>query len=268
MHIHTTASDGKLTVNEIINMACKNDVKYIAITDHDSVEVVKKAIELGKEKGIIVIPGIEMTVNWKSIVHILGYFIDTNDNSILDACNTIHNSRVTELINVIRNLKKLGIQIDVIDIKLQKLDSITSIAKYLVKKGYGSNTEEILNKYLRRGGLAYVARHGLEAKRAISVIKNAGGVAVLAHPDRIKVTEFELFQYIDELVNAGLDGIEVYSEHNKNVKKYKEYCIERKLLITGGSDFHNLQENEIGKYKGREIPFDIVFKCVGNMIRK
>ena len=169
---------------------------------------------------------------------------------------------MTELIQLIKKLRQLGIQIDIMDIKKQRLDGIKSIANYMLQHGYGNSTDEILNRYLRREGLAYVTRHGLSDKEAISIIKNAGGVAILAHPGRIKVAENELFRYIDELVDYGLDGIEVYSQHNKKVNIFEKYCLDRKLLISGGSDFHDSHLEEIGKYKGIDIPYKKVYKSI------
>lgn len=262
LHIHTVASDGKLTCDEIIDMAAKKHVDCLSITDHDSVESVTRAIDYGNEKGISVIPGIEFSVEWKATVHILGYYIDINNKGIVDACKKIQNSRMTELIQLIKKLRQLGIQIDIMDIKKQRLDGIKSIANYMLQHGYGNSTDEILNRYLRREGLAYVTRHGLSDKEAISIIKNAGGVAILAHPGRIKVAENELFRYIDELVDYGLDGIEVYSQHNKKVNIFEKYCLDRKLLISGGSDFHDSHLEEIGKYKGIDIPYKKVYKSI------
>ena len=84
----------------------------------------------------------------------------------------------------------------------------------------------------------------------------------MIHPGRIKVTEDELFQYIDKLVDYGLDGIEVYSQHNKKVKMFEDYCLDKNLLMTGGSDFHDLHLEEIGKYKGLDIPYEKVYKSI------
>ncbi len=241
MHTHTTASDGLLTPTELVLKAYQRRLDGIAITDHDSIEGINEAlIESIKIPGFLVIPGVEMGCSHKDEeVHILGYFLDCNNEKLKAILSTLRNSRWQRGVAILQELKNLGMELPVDEIleKSKKTDFIgrATIAREMHNRGYVKSIKEAFDKYLDVNKPAYVERFKFTVEETIDLIHISGGISVLAHPG-ILVNK-EILAYC---VEKGIMGIECYhSKHTKNDEKMLTSFAERNnLIITGGSDFH------------------------------
>ncbi len=242
LHIHTTASDGLETPEEVVARAAGQGLKAIAITDHDTVAGVDEAIRAGSRFGIEVIPGIEINTNYKnSEVHILGYLLDYKSDILLEQLGHIGKQREERIGKIVDRLNDLGVNIKMEEVLLTAGDSIVGrphIARTLVAKGVVSSTDRVFDEYIGEGKIAFVPRYGLTPIEAIGLIKRVGGVPVLAHPGLMNHDGL-----IEELVVAGLQGLEVYhSDHTPEQSvHYRRLAVDHGLVITGGSDYHGAE---------------------------
>lgn len=255
LHIHTTFSDGSYRPEEIVDMAEKNDFKTIAISDHDTLDGINPAIDYASNKDIEVIPAIEFsTFEGKAEIHILGYFIDHEDESLRKKVKKIFDSRKIRAQKMVKLLNNQDIDITYNEVKNMAGDDYIGrphIAKLMIKKGYINEMKDAFtDQYIGNGGKAYVEKYKLSPIEAIDLILKTGGIPVLAHPVFINHGEAMDIQDIKKLKENGLLGIEVYhSKHNEKTEKYyKGIAEDLNLLITGGSDFHG--ENSPGVYLG------------------
>lgn len=255
LHMHTTASDGASTPEELVNTCLDLGLETIAVTDHDNVTNVQKAQQFGREKGLKVISGIEIsTYRGEAEYHILGYYVDIENDALLGLTEAILDSRVERTHKMIEKLTKLGYPLDFKDV--QKFATGVSlgrphIARAMIEKGYIQEIGEAFTKDLiAGGGKAYVEKKNVLPAEAIEVILKAGGVPVIAHPYIINHGNALDKEEIARLKDVGLKGVEVYqTKHNKKItQRYKKIALELDLLITGGSDYHG--ENSPGILPG------------------
>jgi predicted metal-dependent phosphoesterase TrpH len=259
LHIHTNISDGTYTPFEAVAKAVQAEIKCIAITDHDAVEGIAPAIESGRAAGVEVIPGIELSceANGKDI-HILGYCFDHTSEKLLGQLKVMQDSRTLRMRNMILKLNDLGFKNISID-DLEAVSGNTSIGRMhlavlMVNKGIVKNYYEAFDKYLSEGKPVYVDKFYQTPAEAIAMIRDAGGVAVLAHPMITLVDEL-----IPSMVKSGLKGLEVHY-HNTTKTMMKFYANLAKkygLIETGGSDSHGKirEHTDIGTVR---IPYGLV----------
>ncbi len=240
LHVHTNHSDGMFSPEEVIDLARNLDLKGIAITDHDTTSGLQIANEYVENfPGFEVIPGIEFScVHQGEEVHILGYYINSEDTNIIYITNELKSSRLERGKKMIEKINQLGLDLNIFDIQQFDKGKVLGrphIARALVSKGYVRNINEAFEKYLKLGAPAYVERYKITIDETINLIKNAGGIPVLAHPGLIKNKKI-----LDYCVKSGIQGIEViHSKHsNSDVSYLIEFAKENNLIITGGSDFH------------------------------
>jgi len=253
LHIHTTASDGSLTPEQVVAEAVKKKLTAIAITDHDTINGVSDALVAGEEKGIAVIPGVEFGVDYKvKETHILGYFSKENYMGIKQYFDWILEKRHERNRMLINNLNKAGYDITIEEM-YEKAGGGTPgrphLAKCLIEKGYAANVNETFNKILLRKDI-YVPREKTSPESVISEILDKKGIPVLAHPVYLdKAGMFE--ETIREFIEIGLQGIEIiHSDHSAaDTQKYEKFAIDNNLIMTGGSDFHGANKDDafIGK---------------------
>lgn len=245
LHIHTTASDGLLTPEEVVRWARVKRLKAVAITDHDTVNGIDAAIAAAEKYNIEVVPGIEFsTVYDDEEIHILGYYIAYGEQWFLEMLEKIHNSRYERASKIIGKLNDMGVNItldEVIKIAEDGILGRPHIARAMIDKGYMSSIKEAFKNYIGKGCPAYVERYKLSCAEAVDVIKRLGGISVLAHPGLIRNRS-----YITQIVKLGIDGIEVYhSKHDEDTtREALNIAKSYNLFITGGSDCHGMKVND------------------------
>lgn len=253
LHVHTNHSDGLFSPEEVVDLAASHNLQGIAITDHDSVTAIELAIIHSKRyNDFMVIPGIEIScVHNDEEVHLLGYFIDYNDSNIVNLTKILKSSRLNRGLKMVKKVNELGLNLsieEVKDLSGEKYIGRPHIARAMIKRGYVTSISEAFDKYLNRGMPAYVERYKISIGETISLIKDIGGISVLAHPGLLK--DKDIINYCIEL---GIDGIEcIHSKHSQSDTFILLNIAEKnELIITGGSDFHGDMVNDnllLGKY--------------------
>lgn len=244
LHVHTTASDGELTPTEIVKLAEKENVKTIAICDHDTIDGLEEAIVQGEKSGVEVIPGIELNAKVpKGKMHVLGYYVDYKDEKFANTMLHLKKDRDERNQEFIKEFNKQGINITIEDVKKNAFGNVLAkphFARALLDRKYISDIEETYTNYFNVPPMNQIKRKSITPNEAFDIIKQAGGIVVLAHPITLKLDYDELEMKIKELKEMGLDGIECYNNiHTEDdIKKLREIAVRNNLLITAGSDFH------------------------------
>ncbi|MEI6205857.1 MAG: PHP domain-containing protein [Desulfuromonadales bacterium] len=259
LHIHSSFSDGALPPSELVIMAKQLGLKAIAIADHDSVAGVSEGISSGSALSITVIPAVELSVQfkeWKD-VHLLGYGIDHGDPAFLGRLNTFRERRESRNDEMLALVNKMLLAegraaIDSREVLIFARDSIgrPHIARALLERGYVENVEDAFRRYLVT---CNVPKSYWPIEDAIHEIHRIGGSAVLAHPTSISADHEELRCLITDLQGLGLDGIEVYNNlaYAEEMEFLRRLAVKLALLVTGGSDFHGIEDGlEMGKGRG------------------
>lgn len=261
LHLHTNYSDSTLSPAELVKLAYEAGMSAIAITDHDCVEGIELAMEAAKKFDLEVIPGIELTAECeKKEVHILGYFIDYHNKTLVEKLDKIKVIREKRIYDMVAKLKELGVD----NIEAEEVLSISGmgtvgrahLAVMLKEKGWVTTFSQAFQKYIGDRSPAYVGKFNITPSQAIKFILDAGGVPVFAHPHNPGDDNL-----ISSFAEAGLMGLEVfypgYSE--STTQHYKNLAEKYGLLLTGGSDFHgDIKEGiSIGN---PQVSYDIVEK--------
>ena len=247
LHTHTKASDGTCEPAENVRLTKEAGLKALAITDHDTVAGVPEALAAGRELGIEVIPGVEVSsVGRGQDIHVLGYFIPYEDSAFQERLVGLRETRHERNQLLIAKLQELGIPITLESVYRRKQGTDKNIgrphiAEELIELGIVATIEEAFEKYLGKGAAAYVNPPRITPQEAIRLIQDAGGAAVLAHPGLYDDDEL-----VQELIAFGLDGIEVNHPDNTEEQRlvYSTWAKEHGLVMTGGSDFHGWRGEE------------------------
>lgn len=247
LHVHTNASDGVLSPGEVLIKAHEAGLSGIAITDHDTVGALAEAQELARNLGsdFKLIPGIEMNTEWdENEIHILGYFINPTYEPLLERLRGLQALRDERAEKIVRKLQALGYRIEMDQVRRLaegELIGRPHVARALMENGYITTVEEGFIKLLGRGQPAFVPRYEFSPVEAMQLIKEAGGIAVLAHPGLIRDPD-----KIKKVIELGIEGLEVYyPQHEEEQSRYfARLAEEHNLLITGGSDYHGPGSNE------------------------
>lgn len=268
LHTHTSYSDGELSPQELIRLAIRKNIGTLAITDHDTIDGIKQIDRndpLIVESGIKIINGIELSARVpKGTMHILGYDIDLNNENLNRKMEELKDVRINSVLSIIEQIKRdYGIVFGYSDIRnlvnanhnLGRPD----LAKLCVKYGYASTFQDAFDKYLiDANNKTRQFRKGLSYQECLELISSSGGIPVLAHPKSLKLTEKEFLILLEDMINCGLKGIEVY--HSIHTKEEMEYYLEiahrYNLLISGGSDYHGktaTSDIELGSGKDNNI---------------
>lgn len=249
LHLHTTASDGRLTPSQLIELVAGRGLKVIAITDHDSTEGIPEALmAASKHPGLQVIPGIELSADVpRGEVHILGHFMDYKDPELQQTLKRLRVGREGRARAMVEKLKALGMPIEwskVLELSGGGAIGRPHIALAMIEKGYISGTQEAFSKYIGRNGPAYVERERLTPEEAIKMVLRFRGLPTLAHPRETEGLDAQL----PILKRAGLVGMEVFygSYTPDDVKRLQARAKLFDLLPLGGSDYHALgNPNEV-----------------------
>lgn len=263
LHVHSNCSDGSCTPEELVELAIQNDLVAFALTDHDTVEGVERAMKAAEEKHIQVIPGVELSCEYeispsrKKEIHILGYNLDYNQPDLCETLDAVAKERDDRNRKMCENLNRDGYPIDYESLMERFKNTIVTrahFARFLLEKGAISSIDSAFKKILAQDGPYFVMRKYLTPERGIQLIKKAGGIPVLAHPLLYKMSVTELHNLLTELKGYGLQGIEaMYSRNRGNDEAFvRKLASEYDLFITGGTDFHgtNKPDLEIGRGEG------------------
>ena len=243
LHVHTTASDGSLTPAEVVTHACEKKLSAIAITDHDSISGIGEAVNAGKESGLCVVPGIEMSCVRDDVeLHILGYYLDWESEDIANDLIWFQGARDRRNSIIIKNFHDAGIDISRKDLQFGNPDTVIGrghFARYLVEHGIVSDKREAFEKYLYENG-PFVPRKLITSEEVMDFMRKYNIYPALAHPMQYNMTPGKLDRTIGELVEMGLRAVEVWhpstriGSDNMLLKIVNKYG----LMPTGGSDFH------------------------------
>jgi len=267
LHTHSICSDGSETPAALIEECLLKGVDTVSLTDHDTTAGVAEAAEAGKKSGVFVIPGIELSCETDYEIHILGYHIDPAHEFFTSELAAMREERRTRTVRMIQKLNDLGADLTYEDV-LQKArgESIgrPHIGAALVEKGFVKDLTEAFEKYLMRGAPAYVHRVKMTPKKAIDIIRQAGGIPVLAHPLLTGLSNIR--PLIRELMDYGLMGIEAYYPAHTDGQciEYESIAMQNGLFITCGSDFHGtVFDSGLGSEKRSS---GYLQKCLGKIM--
>ena len=255
LHIHTTFSDGKDTPEEIVEAAKAAGLRYIAITDHDTVEGVTALYESGHyaSSTLRIIPGVGFSAgDEQHEIHILGYNIDLYDAGLQEKLEEISEARWVRFTEIVERLRGLGYEIGetevLTDERFCKAVGRSHVARVMVRKGYFDSTRACFEQLLKRGCPAYVPHFQLSSEELIQLIKGAGGIPVLANPKALGDEK-----RIARLIAQGIEGIEaIYPTYDRqDTQHYLDVAQKAGLLVSGGSDYRGFAGREpdaIGKF--------------------
>jgi predicted metal-dependent phosphoesterase TrpH len=253
-HCHSTASDGRLTPTQLVDLAYAQGVRIFAITDHDSTEGIAEARRAAsKYEDFTLIPGVELSTDVDDDeVHILGYFESIDNPELQTALSEFRAGRFERGQKMVEKLTQLGMPLDwtrVLEIAGEAAIGRPHVAQALVEKGYVKSINEAFDLYIGRDGPAYVDRRKMTPREAVETLRKFGSPAVMAHPTYVKDPEAVL----REIVPLGLAGMEVYYKHYDELTVARMLQIAQKfgVLPLGGSDYHALQRDD------ERIPGDI-----------
>ncbi len=270
LHLHTTASDGVLSPSGVVRYAKAKGLQAIAITDHDTIEGCEEGLSEGERIGFEVIPGIEISAEYSpGSMHILGFFLDIHHPLLNERLEYLQKARGERNPKMVARLNQLGIEVtyeEVLKASGGGQVGRPHFANVLLEKKVVRSFQEAFDRFLKKGAPAYVDKFRFASKEALHFINEAGGVAVLAHPNTLGVNGYsELEKLIVRLADEGLKGIEVYyPEHSAvEVAQYKTLADKYSLVSTGGTDYHGIEKNELDIGVGRgemKLPYSIVEK--------
>jgi predicted metal-dependent phosphoesterase TrpH len=260
LHLHTVFSDGTYTPEEMVFQASKHGFAALALTDHDTVEGCHRAAVACKAANIEFIPGTELTAEQdRDELHILGYFLDTNNPRLLAETAKFQDVRQNRIREIVTRLNAVHVPITtdaVFALANCRSPGRPHVARALVKAGLCGSLDEAFERFLKKNRPAWVPKFKMSAADAIDLIHHAGGVAVMAHPGLSHCDEV-----IPSMVEAALDGIECFhTKHSTAIAEhYLEIADEYNLIVTGGSDCHGMSKGKplIGTIK---LPYQHVEK--------
>ena len=266
LHTHSTCSDGSFTPKELIKHADEIGLYAIALTDHDNIDGLYEAMEEAKKSDVKFIPGIELSCDFQSELHIVGLNIDINNKYLNEKCDKFKKDRITRNEHTIKRLNDVGL-----DITLEEAFKYcpgtalgrAHIAKVLVDKGYADSVKDAFKKYLGKGKPGYSNELRISSYEAIDIIKKAGGVSILAHCHYLGLSDDEFVAFVKDLKDHGLDGLEgYYTEYTEEQSSfYIETAKKLGLKISGGTDFHGTMKPTINLGTGfgnLKIPKEIL----------
>jgi len=245
LHLHTTASDGKLRPRELVRAAKSSGLRAFAITDHDTVEGIPEAMEEAAALGIELIPGVEVSANFgEAPVHVLGLFIEYREPWLEKFFSEAAERRIDRVHEMVRRLGGVGIGIDakaVLACSSHGTVGRPHVAEVLVARGVVRTMKEAFDRYLGQDCPAYVGYEKVTLRDAVDLIRRAGGVASLAHPVLLRDDSL-----IPRMVEDDLQAIEVFHKDHtpEKASEYDALASSLGLLQTGGSDFHRSENGE------------------------
>ena len=261
LHSHSKCSDGLLVPEELVARAALNGAKALALTDHDMVRGIGEAKQACRRAGIHFVPGVEVSVTWGGrSIHIVGLQVDENNQAFVRNLEANRSGRVERAVEIGRKLEELGIFGAYENVVQQVPDPIVisrkHFSRFLVDAGVCSTPTDAFEQYLKKGQPAYVFHEWTTLEKAIGWIRDAGGIAIIAHPGRYEITEKSLLALFDEFKQLGGAGIEVVTgSHSRDLYPYfAEQAKRYGFLASAGSDFHAPGETYLDVGRVPELP--------------
>ena len=255
LHCHSTASDGTLSPTDLVKRAAENGVTTLAVTDHDTTLGLVEAQTCANSLGIHLINGIEISAQWEKLgIHIVGLNIQPENDALQNIISQLHDMRTERAEKISQKLAKKGIPNALESVqKVASNEMITRVhfANFLVSQAHVSSVSEAFDRYLGDGKVAYVSTVWTPLETAVQAIRTAGGIAVLAHPLRYKLTATRLKKLLSLFKNAGGQGMEVVTgRYNPDeMRVLANHALQFELAGSVGSDFHSPTNQwlELGK---------------------
>jgi len=254
-----------------VRLAAEQGLVALSITDHDTVDGVREAMDAGRRAGLEIIPGLEISalpppevISTNGVLHVLGYLVDTEHPGLAGALSWMREQRSARNPEIVRRLNGLGIELSYEEVERHAGGGQVGrphIARALVEKGVVSSVQEAFDRYLRTGGPAAVEKEKLVLAAAVEAIHAAGGLAVLAHPCQLGVGDgAALEMLVRTFVEEGLDGIECrYPAHApEQTRRYRQLAARYGLVETGGSDYHGASQPEARLGLVPPVPYSVV----------
>jgi len=235
LHCHSTFSDGTDSPQTLVDLAIASGLSGLSITDHDTLAAYPAVLDYAKQRGLLMISGIELSASYRGDpVHILGYGFDLKNQALANFCEAHHKRRMDRNLEIIENLRKLGLNLN-LDISKSGSFGRPHIAAALIEMGVVDSIQEAFARYLGEGKLAYAPGRVVEVAETIETIREASGKAILAHPHLIKRSTT-----VRAMLQMPFDGLEGYYARfgPDQEKKWIEIAKQKNWIITGGSDYH------------------------------
>lgn len=271
-HCHSNYSDGAHSLDELMDMAIVNNLAVIALTDHDCLEGIEPFIQLGQQRQVKVISGVELSVNWKKKdIHIVGLNFDYKHAEITKAISYQSEQRIIRAKAMCEALSFLKIP----DLYQQALDLTTTgyitrphIAQVLINSGICKSMDQAFDYYLKRGKPGYVHTAWLSLQQAVAAIVDSGGIAVIAHPLKYQLSATKLNQLIEAFIACGGKAIEVVSGRMpaNQINQMAQKCNHYRLYASSGSDFH--RKGQYGSDLGLQSSLPESVRSVYQLIRE
>ena len=278
LHTHTSLSDGTFTPEQLIQLALDNKLTAIAITDHDTIDGVQPAMDAAAKEKLDIVPGVELSIAadlpGQGHLHLLGLFIDHNFQPIIEKLDYLRSKRIDRIYGILDKLQELDIALSTDDLDFEGAQVSIGrphIARLMANNGYVRSMHEAFDRYLAKDRPAFVEKEKINLEEAVQLIHDAAGLAIVAHPISFGYEQYEdIKSYLEEILTTGIDGLEVYSSfHPPEFTEYLlEFARQKKLCISGGSDFHGLNKPEIelgnglGNLKIPNSVYEQLKKCV------
>ena len=251
LHMHSTFSDGSFTPEELVSNAAKIGLSAIALTDHDGLLGMERFMEACRTHGIRGVPGVEISVDFEgATMHMLGYFLNHQDPVLSERLASLRRGREERNVLILERLNALGLPLTWEEVAAHAREDVVGrphFAMAMIQRGYVQKKDDAFDRYLGRGKPAYVERFRFTVEESLAMIREAGGVSVLAHPFSLDLGRRRLRALLEDLAAKGLQGIEAYyPEHSSEQHRF---CIAMAghlgLALSGGSDFHGAMNTGI-----------------------
>ncbi len=264
LHCHSNASDGLLTPAELVRRAAANGVDILALTDHDELCGLAEARAQAATLGLRFIDGVEVSITWGGItIHVVGLNIDPGNQQLQQGLHVIRQGRAERAKKMAQDLARVGIPGSLEGayayVENPNLIGRTHFARFLAEKRYVSDVKSAFQHYLVSGKPGYVPHQWATLEEALACIKAGGGIAVVAHPGRYKLTRTEMRKFLGEFRDGGGAGIEVITSSH-TPEQFLEYAILAKefgFLASRGSDFHGPGESRVDLGKLPDLAADL-----------
>lgn len=264
LHSHSTASDGLTTPSELVRRAHANGVTLFALTDHDETRGLAEAAVTAEGLGMDFVPGVEISVSWGAdTIHIVGLGIAPDNPELSRGLAWVRGSRSRRAARIAEQLEALGLR-DALAGALRHVEnpdliSRSHFARFLVERGYGRDTQSVFRHYLVRGKPGYVPHEWAAMGDAVGWIRTAGGVAVVAHPGRYKLSREEMRQMLEEFRSSGGQAIEVLTGSHSPAQfdEYARLARGMGFAASRGSDWHGPGESYVDLGRLPELPDDL-----------